>query len=278
MKAAIQRFWDETPCGVKNASSQLQAMAFHKEVEEYRYNLEYHIPLVCEFDEHQNERVLEVGCGIGTDGRQFADGGANYCGLDLSPRSVRLTQESFRLFNLTGDFVNSDAEQLPFQDESFDLIYSHGVLHHTPNTHQAIAEIHRVLNKSGKTIIMLYSRQSLHYWLGAMVVGRLRLASIRRRIGRHAFNKMVGLGADHHGRLPNNVVVNNSTDGVGNPLSKMYTRTEIQELFSDFRQVNVSRHFIPTNKIPIVGRYLPRLLVSWLGKLMGTSYYVKAFK
>ena len=97
-------------------------------------------------------------------------------------------------------------------------------------------------------------------------------------MGGSVFNKMVGLGADHHGRLPNNVVVNNSTDGVGNPLSNMYTRAEIKELFSDFKQANISRYFIHTNKMPIVGRYLPRLLVSWLGKLMCTSYYVKAIK
>lgn len=236
------------------------------------------IPLVAEFKDHAGETILEIGCGLGTDGRQFARGGARYIAIDLSLHSLKLAAQGFQLFNLPGRFIHGDAERLPFRDNFFDLVYSHGVLHHTPDTHQAIKEVYRVLHPGGKAIVMLYNRHSFHYWIGTRIVAQLRLELIRFKIGREAFNNLVGLPSGYRGWLPHQVVISNSTDGVGNPLSKFYTRRELRLLFSDFNKIDIEVHYIPRRKIPIFGKYIPDLLSYWLGRVMGTCLYVKAVK
>ena len=183
LKAAVQQFWNNKPCGTKNTAAEPGTHAFYKEIETHRYQEEFHIPLVAEFNDHRDERVLEVGCGLGT-----------------------------------------DAENLVFLDASFDFVYSHRVLHHSPDTEGTIREIYRVLCPDGKAIVMLYARESFGYIIGAQTVGRLRLEWTRSRMGREAFNRFVGLPSGHRGWLPNWILINNVTDGLGNPLSKLYTR------------------------------------------------------
>ena len=108
--------------------------------------------------------MLEIGGGIGTDLSQFARNGARVTDVDLSAGHLALAQENFALRGLHGRFVHHDAESLPFDDNSFDVVYSNGVLHHTPNTRSVVAEIHRVLKPGGQAIVMMYAENSLHYW------------------------------------------------------------------------------------------------------------------
>src|SRR5205814_3025353 len=122
------------------------------------------MPEVMEFARHAGEDVLEIGGGIGTDLAQFAANGARVTDVDLAAEHLRLAEENFRLRGLNGTFVHHDAESLPFDDASFDLVYSNGVLHHTPNTASVVDEIHRVLRPRGRAIVMLYAEGSLHYW------------------------------------------------------------------------------------------------------------------
>ena len=278
IKKAVQHFWDRKPCGVKNSTAQPGTLEFYQEVEQHRYREEFHIPLVAEFAEHAGERVLEIGCGLGTDGRQFVRGEACYIACELSFRSLQLARVGFRLFGLQGAFINSDAESLPFSDASFDLVYCHGVLHHTPNTACAIGEIHRVLRPGGKAIVMFYCRESFYWVFGVHLAGRLRLELARWRLGYQAFNRLVGLPLNYRGRLPLSVVISNSTDGLGNPLSKFYTKRQVRALFSTFREVSMQKHYFPRRKIPIIGPLIPRLVAYALGKAMGGLLYVKAVK
>jgi len=278
LKAAVRRFWDNKPCGAKNTIAEPGTRAFYEEIEAHRYREEFHIPLVAEFNDHYGEKVLEIGCGLGTDGRHFVRGGANYISCDLSFHSLALARRGFELFGLPGAFVCADAENLPFPDASFDLVYCHGILHHTPDTERAIREIHRALVSGGKAIVMLYARESFSYIVGAQTFGRLRLEWARLRMGRASFNHSVNLPPEHRGWLPDWVVINNSTDGLGNPLSKLYTRSQLQRIFSAFRDVRLEKHYFPRRKIPVIGPRLPRFVAYWLGRMMGSFWYIKAVK
>lgn len=278
LKAAVRQFWDNRPCGAKNTTAEPGTRAFYEEIEAHRYQEEFHIPLIAEFNDHSGERVLEIGCGLGTDGRRFVRGGANYVGCEFSLHSLVLARRGFELFGLPGAFVCADAENLPFQDAIFDLVYCHGVLHHTPDTERGIREICRVLRPGGKAVVMLYARESLSYVIGAQILGRLRLAWARLRMGRESFNRFVGLPPEHRGRLPDWVVINNSTDGLGNPLSKLYTARQLRQMFSAFRDVCLEKHYFPRRKVPVIGPLLPRSLAYWLGRMMGSFWYIKAVK
>lgn len=278
LKAAVRQFWDNKPCGAKNTTAEPGTRAFYQEIEAHRYQEEFHIPLVAEFNEHFGQKVLEVGCGLGTDGRQFVRGGANYIGCELSFHSLVLARRGFELSSLPGAFVCADAENLPFSDSAFDLVYCHGVLHHTPDTERGLREIYRVLRPGGKAIIMLYARESFSYIVGAQILGRLRLEWARLRMGRESFNRFVGLPPEHRGWLPDWVVINNSTDGLGNPLSQLYTADQLQGLFSAFRDIRLEKHYFPRRKMPLIGPHMPRFVAYWLGRTLGSFWYIKAVK
>src|SRR5450432_397945 len=145
LKERVRAFWQANPCGTKFADAEPGSRRFYELVEEHRYEKEWHIRAAADFAGARGLRVLEIGCGLGTDGAQFANGGADYTGVDLTAAAVELARKRFELFNLRGEFRTADAENLDFPDESFDLVYSHGVLHHTPDTPRAIREVHRVL-------------------------------------------------------------------------------------------------------------------------------------
>ena len=274
LKRNIKRFWDETPCGVKSTGLEPGTRAFYEAVEAHRYREEFHIPQVIDFAAFAGQRVLEIGGGVGTDGRQFARHGARYVDADLSTGSLALARQGFRAYGLEGRFLNTDAEHLPFGESTFDAVYSHGVLHHTPDTAAAIREVHRVLCPGGTAIIMLYARESAAYAIGVPLLGRLRLLRLRRRIGPEAFNRTVGLPAGHRGWIPFATVVNNSTDGVGNPLARFYSASQIREMFSPFERVSLQKHYFHRNKLPVIGPLMPQAVMAWLGRTIG-GYWVR---
>ena len=103
-----------------------------------------------EFGQHAGKDLLEIGGGMGTDLLQFAKHGARVTDVDLSSGHLELAKENFKLRGLDGRFVHHDAERLPFEDASFDVVYSNGVLHHTPNTRNVVQEIRRVLRPGGR--------------------------------------------------------------------------------------------------------------------------------
>jgi ubiquinone/menaquinone biosynthesis C-methylase UbiE len=277
LKARVRRFWDNEPCGTCNSEDAVGSAAFFRSVEAHRYEQEFQIPLVAEFTEHAGHRILEIGGGLGTDGRQFARNGAHYVDLDLSRQSLEMARRGFAVEQLPGRFLNGDAEHQPFRSEIFDVVYSHGVLHHTPDTERTIAEVHRLLKPGGKAIIMLYARESLGY-AASHVLGRARLLRLRRQMGREKFNAFIGLPADYRGWMPKQTVINNSTDGLGNPLSKFYTAGELREIFGRFSRVELQKHYVPRHKIPVIGPRLPRAVALWLGRVAGSFWYIKAVK
>jgi ubiquinone/menaquinone biosynthesis C-methylase UbiE len=130
LKERVRAFWQEHPCGTKFADAPPGSRKFFELVEEHRYSKEWHIPEAAGFARSKNLRVLEVGCGLGTDGAQFAKAGADYTGIDLTDAAVDLAKKRFELFDLRGTFRVADAEGLDFPDNSFDVVYSRGIASH----------------------------------------------------------------------------------------------------------------------------------------------------
>src|SRR5207237_1011874 len=165
-KQRAREQWSKDPAGaVYGREHEFGSREFFDAVERHRYH-EYApwMPEVMGFNDFAGARLLEVGCGMGTDLLQFARGGAKVTGVDLTPRSIEISRQHLAVYGEAGDFAVTDGENLPFADESFDVVYSNGVLHHTPDTARAIREIHRVLRANGQARVMLYYRNSLNYW------------------------------------------------------------------------------------------------------------------
>ena len=133
-------FWTEYQPGFRFTDAEVGMREFFQAVERHRYALESHIPEVVQFPAWAGTDVLEAGCGIATDGLQFARAGARYTGIDLSPTAVDLARRRFELAEVEGSFVQGSITELPFPDASFDLVYSHGVIHHVPETERVVGE------------------------------------------------------------------------------------------------------------------------------------------
>jgi len=161
LKSEVKEFWNEKSCGERYAAGQSEKEYYESESKS-RYELEPYIHDFAKFQEGKNKDVLEIGVGMGTDHAEWAKSSPkSLTGVDLTPRAIEHTKKRFALFGLTSDIREADAEQLPFDDNSFDLVYSWGVLHHSPNTPQAVKQVFRVLRPGGVTRIMIYHKYSL---------------------------------------------------------------------------------------------------------------------
>ncbi len=169
----IQKWWNNHLPQMNYSDKKLYSREFFDEVERKRYSIYYNfLPEVMEFDKYKNKKVLEIGCGIGTDIIQFAKHGANTTAIDLTERAVEITKKRFKVYNLEGQIFKFNGEKLPFKSNYFDLVYSIGVMHHTPNIQKAIDEAYRVLKPYGNLIVLLYSKGWKHY-IFRVVLSRL---------------------------------------------------------------------------------------------------------
>lgn len=289
LKERVRAFWQENPCGTKFADAPPGSPRFYELVEEHRYKKEWHIPAAAEFADTKDRAVLEVGCGLGTDGAQFAKAGARYTGIDLTDAAVELAKRRFELFDLPGTFRVADAERLDFPDNSFDIVYSHGVLHHTPDTAAAVREIHRVLRPGGKAVVMLYHRDSYNYRVNISMLRRTGVQLLRWNSGVKLVHLLTGEPEDslrNHARqlqaqseyLNSEEFLSRNTDGAGNPLARVYSRSEARELFKDFAHVELRTYFLNKRWLPILGQLLPRSLESQLAARWGWHLWIYATK
>jgi ubiquinone/menaquinone biosynthesis C-methylase UbiE len=163
-KAAVRAYWGNEPCGTR-ALDPTDRAAFFSSLERERYQAEPHIAGFAGFASAAGQRVLEIGVGAGTDFVQWVDHGARAVGVDLTEAGVKLTRERLSIRGRHAPLMVGDAESLPFRSASFDGIYSYGVLHHSPDTEGAIAEVHRVVRPGGWVRIMIYHHPSISSWL-----------------------------------------------------------------------------------------------------------------
>ena len=289
LKERVRAFWQAHPCGTKFSDAEIGTREFFASLEAHRYEKEWHIPAAADFANAQGLNVLEIGCGLGTDGAQFAKAGADYTGVDLTDAAIELARKRFELFGLNGKFQAADAEQLHFPDESFDVVYSHGVLHHTPDINAAVREIHRVLKPGGRAIVMLYHRGSYNYRVGIRILRRAGAGLLKTDAGIKLINVLTGEPVDDlreraammratNGEMSADQLLNESTDGAGNPLARVYSRREARELFKNFSKIELRAFFLNKRFIPIVGNLLPRAIESALASRWGWHLWIYAKK
>jgi len=290
LKERVRAFWQEHPCGTKFSDAEVGTRGFYEAVEEHRYRTEWHIPEAAGFDKAKGLRVLEIGCGLGTDGARFARAGAHYAGVDLTEAAVSLARRRFELEGLAGEFRVADAEALQFADESFDIVYSHGVLHHTPDTGAAVKEILRVLKPGGRAIVMLYHRDSYNYRVNIGVLRRFGARLLRTETGVRLAHKLTGEPVEslreHAARLKEDAsqylsaseFLSRNTDGAGNPLTRVYSRREARELFKDFARVEFAVHFLNKRWLPVLGPMLSRSAETRLASRWGWHLWIYATK
>jgi len=197
-------------------------------------------------DQLAGKKVLEIGCGAGGHSVLFARKGAVMTSVDLTPVRAAATQAKFDLLSGLIDpachALQADAEALPFPDASFDIVYSNGVLHHTRDTEKAIAEVHRVLKPGGLAVIMLYCKDSWHYWFNLwFCVGLLQ--------GKGGREHWVGRATEWGGR---------DQQTVENPITRCYSRAEMQQLFAAFEGLTLRKGEFYFYLIPKLGRLYRR--------------------
>ncbi|MEK6335791.1 MAG: class I SAM-dependent methyltransferase [Acidobacteriota bacterium] len=256
--------WSKDPAGaVYGREHEFGSCEFFEAVERHRYS-EYApwMPEVMGFKEFAGARLLEIGCGMGTDLLQFARGGAKVTGIDLTPRSIEISRRHFEIYEQRADFAIGDAEKLPFKSESFDVVYSNGVLHHTPDTAGAVRELHRVLRRGGQARVMLYHRDSLNYW------GQIMLR--HGVLGGELFR-----GRSAEEIMSRHVEVN---EGGGRPLVKVYSRGRARNLFSMFRDVSVEVEQLTRAELPLVGKLIPGSVLRFLRQSVGGNVIISARK
>jgi len=161
IKQKIKEFWDRVPCGTNGIPYAEGTLEYYEAVSKNRYRKELFLKEFAEFDKWNGKKVLEVGCGVGSDLLEFSKNGAIMTGIDLSSKSVALAKKRLNVYGLKAEVLEADVESLPFDNEIFDAVYSCGVIHHTPDITKAISEIHRVLKPNGEIRIMIYHKPSI---------------------------------------------------------------------------------------------------------------------
>jgi ubiquinone/menaquinone biosynthesis C-methylase UbiE len=259
-KEEVQNQWNENPVGTQYAKTTTRySLEWFREIEAHRYGV--YAPWmheVMEFDKHANEDVLEIGAGVGTDLAQFAKHGARVTDLDLSAGHLEHAKLNFSLRGLPGRFVHHDAEALPFDDNSFDVVYSNGVLHHTPHTHRVVDEIHRVLRPGGKAIIMMYATYSLHYWWFLVYKLGLEKAMLQNWSIGEIMSRRVEM-----------------TQNDARPLVKVYSAQRLKRMFAKFEDRRVYKRQLMKDELPESLRWLP---LGAAGRWMGWNVIIKARK
>ena len=289
LKDSVREYWEKHPNAAAIAAGRsAQTREFYETIAAHRYKAEPCIRELAEFDRWKGRSILEVGCGIGTDLRQFASAGASVVGIDLTWQGVSMAKTAFALFGLSGSFVVADAENLPFPAETFDLVYSNGVIHHTPDTSAAVHEIHRTVKLGGEARVMVYHRNSyfrrvivetMFYPLLRLLLWLYpqgRLPNFWRRKLRPGICDMYQILAESG--FSKELLFSISTDpskpgeGNANPLARCYSPAEARTLFSDFKTV---RTFI---RQLYYADFLPPAIHRWAERRFGWFLFIHASK
>lgn len=161
----VRAYWERHIHDLQITSHPVGSRDFFEDLDQYHFEKLHHLLQLVPFDAFTGRKVLEVGCGTGVDLARFARGGALVTGIDLTISAIELAKANFSQQGLTGDFHVADGERLPFADNTFDLVYAHGVIQYTPDPARLVAELRRVLKPGGEAIVQVYNRVS---WLNLL--------------------------------------------------------------------------------------------------------------
>src|SRR5277367_734643 len=208
--ARVRDYWNNRPCNIRHSTQPVGTKEYFDEVEARKYFVEPHIPAFADFEKWRGKKVLEIGCGIGTDTINFARHGAQVTTVDLSAKSMELAQQRAAVFNLQDKirFLSGNAEQLStfVPVEPYDLIYSFGVIHHTPHPDNVLEELRKYTHPGTTVKIMVYHRRSY------------KVAWIFATEGQGQFWKL------------SEIIARNAEAQTGCPIAYTYTRREGREL------------------------------------------------
>jgi len=258
-KEEVREFWNADPCGTRYLAGE-EDFAGHARA---RYSLEPYIFDFAKFQSANGLKVLEIGVGMGADYLEWLKAGAVATGVDLSANSIERARHRCNIARYQPDLRVADAEQLPFADNSFDVVYSYGVMHHSPNTARCVREARRVLKPGGEARIMIYHHPSITGIMLWLRYGLLQGQSIRQSVFDH----------------------------LESPGTKTYSQAEAFELFDGFDDVNMRQVFSPGDLLlhqpserfqsrfyQIAWKLFPRRLVRILGQRWGLFLLITARK
>jgi SAM-dependent methyltransferase len=249
MISDVYNFWNSRPCNIRHSDKEIGTKEYFLEVSKKKYKVEPHILDFAQFEKWKGKDVLEVGCGIGTAAQSFIENGANYTGLDISDYSIDIAKKRLDVFGLQGNLLVHNIEE-PVQGQ-FDLVYSFGVLHHTPHMDTAIDNIYDAIRPGGEFRLMLYATNSLK-------------------------NYQIMDGLDQF-EAQSNV-----------PIAKTFTDDEVRACLSKFTQIEIAQTHIFPYKIDeyknhqyVLQDYyekMPQPLFQCLEKHLGWHLCIKAIK
>lgn len=257
-KAETRRNWTAAPCGSLYSAQPMHSREFFEEVEAHRYRVQGWTLDAIQSLGVAGKRVLEIGYGMGTDHLALTRKGARAVGVDLTPRSAAVTRHRFQLYGLDAKVMVADAERLPFADATFDVVYSFGVVHHSPDTPKIIREVRRVLKPGGTCWISVYHRNSVFFWWSVLLVdwlwrGGYRRESLRERLSRIEY--------------PNDNK---------NMVIRLYRRQEFEALFEGFSSVRSHIDHLIQDDIERIGKWIPRRVLRVLAPRFGWYVVVQA--
>lgn len=213
----VKQYWNQRPCNIRHSNKEIGSKEYFLEVSKRKYIVEPHILEFANFEQWRNKKVLEVGCGIGTAAHSFIENGAIYKGIDLSEQSIKIAKQRLNIFDLNGVIEEGDIESYSSK-EKYDLVYSFGVLHHTPDTQKAIKNIYNLLKEGGTFKLMLYAKNSWKYFC------------IKDGLERYEAQS-------------------------GVPIADVYTHDEVYNLLKDFKNIDIQQKHIFSYKIPEYKKY-----------------------
>ena len=269
-RAEVQQYWNTHPISTDSVPFEKgSAESFEAIYERWERDLDERRASFAR--EIAGKRLLEVGCGIGIDGRYLSENGVVYQAVDFSRESLKLARKHFGMKSLPQRFVNGDGRTLPFADETFDVFFSSGVLHHIPAMERACAEAVRVLKPGGRARVMLYHRHSYHYLLVHYIVRPLIWTLLKLPFG---IGGTIARGlpskfrdtyeiCERHGFSADTILyastdTSTAGDANWNPLSYFVTRADVRRMFAgldDFEFHTTDLKYFPI-PIPAVRRFV----------------------
>jgi len=264
----VKDYWNRRPCNIRHSQSEIGTKEYFEQVEARKYLVEPHIPAFAEFEKWRGKKVLEIGCGIGTDTINFARAGAEVTAVDLSSESINLARKRAEVFNLADkiNFYEVNAEKLSdfIPSQKYDLIYSFGVIHHSPHPGEIIRQIKENFVEKGSTLkLMVYNRDS---WKVLWIV--------------------LGYGKGQFWKK-DELIARYSEAQTGCPVTYSYTKETIRDLLGDGFNITKSEyeHIFPYKISDYVNysyvkewyfRYLPESVFTKLEKKFGWHLCVTA--
>jgi len=287
---SIKEFWEKNPCGSQFIDEVIWK-DFFLDYDKFKYSVEPHILTELSKIDFKNKKVLEIGLGQGSEAQKIVEAGAYYSGIDLTEESIKRVKKRFSLYGLKYDqLCVMNAEKMDFHDNQFDIIFSHGVIHHSPKIRDIASEIHRLLKPKGELYIMLYHKNSINYLFNIKILRRIGIFLLfipyinklvskltkepLERINKHKkYFKEFGL---NYLKMKN--FIHKSTDGPDNVYSSVWSIKESKKLFSKFNNLRFNIYFLNERHLPIINKFLSKKFKEKIASEAGWHLWIKGVK